>query len=184
MVVSDSLKLDGYLRAMADIQSMADEGMKYEFCFERINFFESVDESFRVYCEESIRNDTRIRNSNEWLSLGNTEGERINRFIDNSYNIVLNFKAINIFENELDYLLRIWITNKVVKYSNNKDKTSLNKYILDYMIEDLGLRASEYWKLNCDSDFIYDAFGYNVSDIYIVKIHDEYFILKFGLQYI
>ncbi|WP_297438576.1 hypothetical protein [uncultured Clostridium sp.] len=184
MVCTDALKLDGYLKAMADIQSMSDDEMKYDFAFERINFLESPEESFRSYCEEYIKDDIRERKSKNWLDLGNTERERVSRFVDDSYNLVLKFKAINIFENEMDYVLRVWITNKVVKYSHNKDKTALNKYILNYMMEDLGLNATKYWKLTCDSDFIYDTFFYNISDIYILLIEENYFVLRFGLKYI
>ena len=184
MICKDALKLDGYLKAMADIQSMADSTMEYDFAFEKINFFESPEESFRSYCEEYIREDENVRTSSGWLNLGNTEGERVIKFIEESYNQVLKFKVINVFEKELDYVLRVWITNKVVKYSENKDKTSLNKYILNYMMEELGLKASKYWKLVCDSDFIYDAFFYNVSDIYVLKIDNDYFILRFGVKYL
>lgn len=184
MICTDALKLDGYLKAMADIQSMADDEMEYEFAFERINFLESPEESFRVYCEEYIRNDIRERNSDAWLKLGKNEMERISRFVDDSYNLVLKFNSINIFEHEMDYVLRVWITNKVIKYSQNKDKTALNRYILDYMMGDLGLKATKYWKLTCDSDFLYDTFFYNISDIYILYIDGSYFILRFGLRYI
>ncbi|MGL4451806.1 MAG: hypothetical protein ACRCTZ_11510 [Sarcina sp.] len=184
MICKDALKLDGYLKGMADIQSMSDSDMKFDFAFERISFLESPEESFRSYCEEYIRNDDSIRTSSSWLDLGNTEGERIIKFIEESYNQVLKFNTINVFEKELDYVLRVWITNKVVKYSENKDKTALNKYILNYMMDELGLNASKYWKLVCDSDFIYDAFFYNVSDIYILKIEDDYYILRFGVKYL
>ncbi|WP_297521681.1 hypothetical protein [uncultured Clostridium sp.] len=184
MICKDALKLDGYLKAMADIQSMADSDMQYDFGFEKINFLESPEESFRSYCEEYIREDENIRGSMGWLNLGNTEGERILSFIEESYNQVLSFKVINTFEKELDSILRVWITNRVVKYSENKNKTSVNNYILNYMMDELGLRGSKYWKLVCDSDFIYDAFFYNVSDIYILKIEDDYFILKFGVKYL
>ena len=184
MICKDALKLDGYLKAMADIQSLADEEMKYEFGFERINFLESPEESFRSYCEEYIRNDNNVRTSSSWINLGNTEGERILNFIEESYNQVLKFNRINSFEKELDYVLRVWITNRVVKYSENKDKTSLNKYILNYMMEELGLKANKYWKLVCASDFIYDTFFYNVSDIYILRIENDYYILRFGVRYL
>ena len=184
MICKDALKLDGYLKAMADIQSLTDEDMKYEFAFERINFLESPEESFRSYCEEYIRNDDNLRTSSDWIDLGNTEGERILNFIEESYNQVLKFNRINSFEKELDYVLRVWITNKVIRYSENKDKTSLNKYILNYMMDELGLKASKYWKLVCASDFIYDTFFYNVSDIYILRIEEDYYILRFGVRYL
>lgn len=178
------LKLDGYLSAMADIQSMSEKNVRYKFSFDMINFIESPEESFRMYCENYIRQDNNIRNSSSWLSLGNTEGERVSRFIEDSYNIILKFNSINKFDKELDYALRVWVTNKVVRYSENKDKTSLNAYILNYIIEELGLKAKKYWKLNCDSDFIYDTFFYNVSDIYILNIDDIYYLLRFGMTYL
>lgn len=184
MICKDALKLDGYLKAMSDIQSMSDNQMKYDFAFDRIEFLESPEESFRVYCEQYIRGERAENNSESWLSLSDTQEGRITRIIEESYNLVLKFNAINVFEKEMDYVLRVWITNKVVKYSENKDKIALNKYILDYMMDDLGLKANKYWKLKCDSDFIYDVFLYNVSDMYIVEIDGSYYILRFGLKYL
>ncbi|MGL4990132.1 MAG: hypothetical protein ACRC57_03040 [Sarcina sp.] len=184
MICKDALKLDGYLKAMSDIQSMSDSAIDYDFSFERIEFIDSPEESFRAYCEEYIREKKEESASQGWLNLGNTKEERISRLIDESYNLVLKFNSINIFEKEMDYVLRVWITNKVVKYSEDKDKSKLNRYILNYMMEDLGLFATKYWKLKCDSDFIYDIFSYNVSDIYIIKNDYSYFILKFGLRYL
>ena len=130
------------------------------------------------------KKDNKVRNSISWLELGSNEGERLSRFIGDSYNLILKFTPIKKFEMEMDYILRSWITNKVIKYSQNKDKTALNKYILNYMIEELGLKGLKYWKLTCDSDFIYDTFFYNISDIYILLIEDNYFVLRFGLKYV
>lgn len=180
----ECLRLDGYLQAMADIQSMSDSGVRYNFSFNKIDFIESPEESFRIYCEGFIKNDRRPRTSSTWMNLGKNEEERINKFIDKSYNILLKFNSINKFDTELDYALRVWVTNKVVRYSENKDKTQLNSYILNYIVDELGLNVKKHWKLNCDSDFIYDTFFYNVSDIYILKIEGEYFLLRFGLEYL
>lgn len=184
MICKDALKLDGYLKAMSDIQSMSDSQMDYDFSFDRIEFLESPEESFRGYCEDYIREERKENNTSSWLVRGNSKEARIKQFMEDSYNLVLKFNAINVFEKEMDYVLRVWITNKVVKYSENKDKTALNKYILNYMMEELGLKASKYWKLKCDSDFIFDVFEYNVFDVYIVKIDGGYFVLRFGLKYL